>query len=176
MSCVMNASLWRCLLWMIKLRNWGVVPLVTRADLLTVQSMLAYHLWHHLFSYTNGCAGAGRAFPSFGYGDLVMELLLTSFVRWFYTILSVVPRNLALTYCLWFEGFLLTNFWNTLNISPTLGFMASFTMFHCASFELLLLCSCVFNVKIPLYLPSVLVWSSCTGEPPLLLQLLQLFY
>lgn len=128
MSCVMNATLWQRLLWVIRLRNWGEVPLVTRADLLTVQRTVVYHLWHHLFSYRNDCAGAGRAFPNFGFGDFVMELLLTSFVRRFYAILSVVPRHLALTYCLWSEGFLLMTFRNMLNISPTLAFMMSFTV------------------------------------------------
>lgn len=59
------------------------VPLVSRADLLTVQSMPVYNLWHHLLRYVDKCAGAGRAFPSFGFGVLVMELLLTSIVRWF---------------------------------------------------------------------------------------------
>lgn len=166
MSCVMNASLW-CLLWMIKLTNWGEVPSVTTVGLLTVQSMLAYHLWHHLFSRMDGGAGAGRAFPNFGFGDIVMEFLLTSSVRQFYAILSVVPRNLALTYCLWFDAFPLMAFWNTLNVSPTLAFMASFTMLSLC-FESLL-CSGVFSVKIPLCLPSVIAWSSCSGEPPLLL-------
>lgn len=79
----MNASLWWLLLWAIRLRDWEEVPLVSRADLLTVQNMPAYHLWHHLLRYMDGCAGAGRAFPSFGFGALVMEILLTSIVRWF---------------------------------------------------------------------------------------------
>lgn len=79
----MNASLWWLLLWVIKLRDWKEVPWVSRADLLPLQNVPAYHLWHHLFSYMDGCAGAGRAYPSFGFGVLVMELLLTSIGRWF---------------------------------------------------------------------------------------------
>lgn len=104
--------------------------LVSGADPLVVESTPAYHVWCHLFSCTKGGAEAGRAFPNFRFGRLVVELLLTSFVKWLHDMRSVVSENLAMTYHLWFEGFLLTNFWNMLDISPALSLMSFFTVLY----------------------------------------------
>lgn len=128
-SCVMNASLWWLLLWVIKLRDWKEVPWVSRADLLPVQNVPTYHLWHHLFSYMDGCAGAGRAYPSFGFGVLVMELLLSSIVRWFcaYPFWCSQEFGFDIVPVIW--GFPLNNILEYAKHFPYLNLHASFTMF-----------------------------------------------
>lgn len=126
--------------------------LVSGADPLVVESTPAYHLWCHLFSCTKGGAEAGRAFPNFRFGRLVVELLLTSFVKWLHDMLSVVSGNLAMTYHLWFEGFLLMEH---LEHAKRFPHLILDVVLHCTSFRLLL-CSGVFSAKTTLYLPRVL--------------------
>lgn len=110
-------------------------------------SILSLTLYVQLYG---GMAGAGRALLNLTFGDLVIKLLLTFLVRWFHDMLSVVPRNLVLRYCQWFESFFLMAFWDMLNISFISDFMAFFTI--------LSLCF----IWVVTVLESVLVQLSCT--------------